>query len=418
MSESSNLQYWPEGIAAARIPANNNVRLLQALLLNPAISATTAAQPGSPAEGDVYILPAAPSGAQWASFFEDDVVIYYDATWTAYIPNDGLRKFVEDEGEDWQFVGGSSGGWAAAGGGGGGMSNPMTTAEDIIVGGASGTPTRLAKGADGTVLTVVAGSLAYATPSGGGDVVGPASAVDDRIATFDGVTGKLLQDGGKVVSDLVDITSTQTVGGDKTFTGTNTFDQNITRNAAAGNSRYVGYRTAGVLRWNIGSNSTAEGGSNAGSDFVLNRYNDAGTLIASALTVTRSTGNGAWGADWTANAINDVAGDVRNIPQRSVSAATSFALTDKGGHVYHPSADTTARTWTIPANASVAFPVGTAITIVNDTSAGALTIAITTDTLVWQPTGGTGSRTLAANGSATLLKVTSTRWIITGVGLT
>lgn len=122
MSESSNLQYWPEGIAAARIPANNNVRLLQALFLNPAISATTAAQPGSPTEGDVYILPAAPSGAQWASFFEDDVVIYYDATWTAYIPNDGLRKFVEDEAEDWQFVVGSSGGWAAAGGGGGGGS--------------------------------------------------------------------------------------------------------------------------------------------------------------------------------------------------------------------------------------------------------------------------------------------------------
>jgi len=106
------------------------------------------------------------------------------------------------------------------------------------------------------------------------------------------------------------------------------------------------------------------------------------------------------------------------IPQRSVSADTTFALTDGGGHVYHPSADTTARTWTIPANASVAFPIGTAITIINDSSAGAITIAITSDTLVQAGTGATGSRTLAANGDATLLKIGATRWRINGTGLT
>lgn len=106
------------------------------------------------------------------------------------------------------------------------------------------------------------------------------------------------------------------------------------------------------------------------------------------------------------------------IPQRSVSADTTFALTDGGGHVYHPSADTSARTWTIPANSSVAFPIGTAITIINDSSAGALTIAITSDTLVQAGTGSTGSRTLAANGDATLLKIGATRWRINGTGLT
>jgi hypothetical protein len=106
------------------------------------------------------------------------------------------------------------------------------------------------------------------------------------------------------------------------------------------------------------------------------------------------------------------------IPQRSVSADTTFALTDGGGHVYHPSADTTARTWTIPANASVAFPIGAAILVINDTSAGALTIAITSDTLVQAGTGSTGSRTLAANGEATLLKIGTTRWRISGTGLT
>ncbi len=102
----------------------------------------------------------------------------------------------------------------------------------------------------------------------------------------------------------------------------------------------------------------------------------------------------------------------------SQSAAYTLVLGDAGGHIYHPGADTTARTWTIPANSSVAYPVGTTVTFVNDTSAGVITIAITSDTLVLAGAGTTGSRTLAANGVATALKVTSTRWIINGTGLT
>jgi len=108
----------------------------------------------------------------------------------------------------------------------------------------------------------------------------------------------------------------------------------------------------------------------------------------------------------------------RHIPQVSQSAAYTLVLSDAGKHIYHPSADTTARTWTIPANASVAFPVGTAITFVNDASAGTITISITTDTLVLAGTGSTGSRTLAANGMATAIKIASTRWMISGPGLT
>jgi len=109
-----------------------------------------------------------------------------------------------------------------------------------------------------------------------------------------------------------------------------------------------------------------------------------------------------------------------NLPQRSVSAATTLTIADANTHLYHPSADTTARTWTIPANASVAFPIGTAVTFVNDISAGVLTIAITTDTLAWMngASSATGPRTLAAGGMATAVKVTATRWAISGVGLT
>lgn len=106
------------------------------------------------------------------------------------------------------------------------------------------------------------------------------------------------------------------------------------------------------------------------------------------------------------------------IPQNSKSANYTTVLSDSGKHIYHPSADTTARTWTIDSNANVAYPIGTAITFDNDTGAGVITLAINTDTLVLLPTGATGSRTIAAGGQCTALKVTATRWHLTGVGVT
>ena len=108
----------------------------------------------------------------------------------------------------------------------------------------------------------------------------------------------------------------------------------------------------------------------------------------------------------------------RIIPQNSQSTDYTLVLADSGKHIFHPSADTTARTFTIPSNASVAYSVGTTITFINQDSAGEVTIAINTDTLRLSPDGSTGSRTLAANGSATCIKVTSTEWLISGSGLT
>lgn len=107
-----------------------------------------------------------------------------------------------------------------------------------------------------------------------------------------------------------------------------------------------------------------------------------------------------------------------NIPQNSQSTAYTLVLSDAGKHILHPSADTTARIYTIPANSSVAYPIGTALTFINQNAAGVITIAITTDTMRLAGAGTTGSRTLAANGIATAIKLTSTEWIISGTGLT
>jgi len=60
-------------------------------------------------------------------------------------------------------------------------------------------------GADGTFLESNGADTTpvWSVPAGGGDVVGPAGATDDHIATFDTTTGKLIQDGGSLISDLI-----------------------------------------------------------------------------------------------------------------------------------------------------------------------------------------------------------------------
>ncbi len=51
-------------------------------------------------------------------------------------------------------------------------------------------------------ITVIPRGDKGADGAGSGDVVGPASAVDNRVATFDSITGKLLQDGGKTIAEI------------------------------------------------------------------------------------------------------------------------------------------------------------------------------------------------------------------------
>ena len=147
-------------------------------------------------------------------------------------------------------------------------------------------------------------------------------------------------------------------------------------------------------------------------------WNQNTTGTAAGLSTTLATGSGGTGSTTLTFPSGTASIGYLNIPQVSQSANYTCVLSDSGKHIYHPSADTTARTFTIPANASVAYPIGTAIMFVNDSSAGVVTIAIDTDTLVLAGAGTTGSRSLAANGVATAVKMTSTRWIISGTNLT
>jgi hypothetical protein len=184
----------------------------------------------------------------------------------------------------------------------------------------------------------------------------------------------------------------------------------------------VGASSSGVLSAaNGGTGQTTFPGSGLvtsnGSAWGTSKTAPTGDVVGTTDSQTLS-GKTISGASNTITVDGTDAVGFRNIPQNSQSAAYTLVLSDSGKHILHPSADTTARTFTIPANGSVAYPIGTAITFVNQNGAGVLTIAITTDTMRLAGAGTTGSRTLAANGVATAIKITSTEWIISGVGLT
>lgn len=100
----------------------------------------------------------------------------------------------------------------------------------------------------------------------------------------------------------------------------------------------------------------------------------------------------------------------RGLPSSSQSQGSliTLALSDASKRVKN-----TTGGWAIPANGTVAFPIGTIIVLHND-SASTQTVSITTDTLTLQGTTTTGTRTLLANGMAYLMKDTATKWLIDG----
>lgn len=133
--------------------------------------------------------------------------------------------------------------------------------------------------------------------------------------------------------------------------------------------------------------------------------------------LTYSTSLGKWTAGITvANATTSSTAasyGYLGMPQNSKNVNYELVIGDMGKHVYVTSTSTV----TIPAYTNVDFPIGTSIAIIAGAGVTA-SIAITTDTLYLGGTGTTGTRTLAAYGMATLVKVAQSTWFISGTGLT
>lgn len=89
----------------------------------------------------------------------------------------------------------------------------------------------------------------------------------------------------------------------------------------------------------------------------------------------------------------------------SPAGAYTLVIGDRGQALIGPGP------FTIPANASVAFPVRTVVTFI---ATAATTVAITTDTLTLHGTATTGTRTVPINGVCTVIKTGAAAWLATG----
>ena len=278
----------------------------------------------------------------------------------------------------------------------GGTAQTTYATGDLLYASGSNTLAKLGIGTSAQVLTVTGGVPAWGTVAGTGTVT--------SVAVSGGTTG-LTTSGGPITSSGT-ITLAGTLAPANGGTGVaNNAASTLTITGAYATTLTVTAAT-GVTLPTTGTLATL-----AGSETFTNK-----TLTSPTLT-TPALGTPASGilSSCTVDGTNEVG--FKNIPQNSQSAAYTLVLADAGKHIFHPSTDANARTYTIPANSSVAYPIGTAITFINMTAA-VVTIAITTDTMYLSSAGTTGSRSLAQYGSATAIKMTSTTWLISGSGLT
>jgi hypothetical protein len=234
--------------------ALNQIQILQTGVISVALNTP----PGSPAQGDTYILGASPTGA-WAG--RANCLAGYFGTGWVFVPgndssgtaitmgvrHEGLKVYSKADNALYVWNGTA---WAAVTTG---MTNPMTTSQDLIVGGASGTPVRLAIGTNGYVLTAVAGAVAWAVATGfanpmtsSGDIIyGGASGVATRLAA--GTNGHVLTLAGGVPSWAANagMVNPMTASGDVIYGGAS----GVPTRLAAGTNGYVLTLTAGVPTW-------------------------------------------------------------------------------------------------------------------------------------------------------------------------
>ena len=120
--------------------------------------------------------------------------------------------------------------------------------------------------------------------------------------------------------------------------------------------------------------------------------------------------------DGVTSAIQTQLDALASVTQNTQNANYTLVAGDANKHIYK--SNTTAYAWTVPANSAVPFPTGTTITLVNGGSSGAITVTRDTGVAILLAGDGTDSnKTLAAHGVATLLKVATDTWYISGAGV-
>jgi hypothetical protein len=96
LSSNLVLPYLAAGQAQKHVTVNETIRKLDAVVQLGVVSATTTAEPGSPADGAVYIVPAGKTGTHWAGFANWALAYWRDGAWEQISPRDGWIAWVAD----------------------------------------------------------------------------------------------------------------------------------------------------------------------------------------------------------------------------------------------------------------------------------------------------------------------------------
>lgn len=83
--------------AQKHVTMNQALGRLDALVQPGAQSRSVSDQPGTPNEGDAYVLPDGATGAAWSQFAQSQLVYFQDNAWRAVAPWAGMLVYVRDE---------------------------------------------------------------------------------------------------------------------------------------------------------------------------------------------------------------------------------------------------------------------------------------------------------------------------------
>ena len=125
---------------------------------------------------------------------------------------------------------------------------------------------------------------------------------------------------------------------------------------------------------------------------------------------------------FTSNVVGNTAGfaiGYRDVPQNFTNTSFTIALTDAGKHILTQNTGSSTQTITIANNTSVAFQTGAAITIVVQ-STGTVAVANGAGVTMYLAGNSTAKSTVTLNSysMATLLKIGTDTWMVSGTGAT
>lgn len=127
MADTPNLELplWSEGQDLPNVTHNEALIIIDILLQGRIIDRDLTAPPGSPAEGDAYIVASVASGDWFGE--EDSIAYFFGGIWRFITPTEGLQIFAADEVVRLTFLSGS---WVIGGGPGSGQTLLFAVIDD------------------------------------------------------------------------------------------------------------------------------------------------------------------------------------------------------------------------------------------------------------------------------------------------